>query len=255
MSRVCALRRHPVKSMQGEDVDSADLGTAGIPGDRRYAVRDTTTGTVLSAKREARLLLGSARTVGSGASEQVEIELPDGAVWAAADPGVHVALSEWLGRPVLLEEAAVDKPGAYEMNSDAEDPDSPVVSFPCPPGTYFDAAPVHLLTTTSARQWDRRRFRATVLVETDPAAEEGGEFPEDDWIGSTLALGQAEIAVFAPTVRCVITTRAQPGLDSDLEVVKWINRHHQSNLGVYAVVRTPGRVAVGDPVTLQSPPC
>ena len=46
-----------------------------------------------------------------------------------------------------------------------------------------------------------------------------------------------------------MTTRAQPGLDRDLGIVKAVNRDHESNLGVYGVVSRAGPVAVGDPVS------
>src|SRR3989442_6402734 len=45
-----ALWRFPVKSMLGEELDAADLGDAGIVGDRAYAIRDRATGKVASAK-------------------------------------------------------------------------------------------------------------------------------------------------------------------------------------------------------------
>ena len=96
--------------------------------------------------------------------------------------------------------------------------------------------------------WAVRRFRPTVLVDTE---EEG--FPEDAWIGGKVRVGGAELAVFAPTVRCAMVTRTQPALDRDLDIVKTVNRHHDSNLGVYAVVKQPGRVAVGDRVEAVDP--
>ena len=139
------------------------------------------------------------------------------------------------------------------MNVDALDEASPIVDLPCPPGTFLDALPVHLLSTASLRamrarhpegEWDVRRFRPTVLI----AIDDDGEFPEDTWIGSAVQVGAAEVTVVAPTVRCVMTTRAQPGLDRDLDIVKSVNRDHQSNLGVYGVVSRPGPVGVGDAV-------
>jgi MOSC domain-containing protein len=93
-------------------------------------------------------------------------------------------------------------------------------------------------------EWDVRRFRPTVLIEADGSRE----FPEDAWIGSAVRVGDAEVTVVAPTVRCVMTTRAQPGLARDLGIVKTVNRDHESSLGVYAVVSRPGPVAVGDAV-------
>src|SRR5205807_948734 len=47
---VRALWRFPVKSMLGEELDAVDLSEVGIVGDRAYAVRDTQTGKVASAK-------------------------------------------------------------------------------------------------------------------------------------------------------------------------------------------------------------
>lgn len=247
---VGALWRHPVKSMQGERIDSGRLDAAGLAFDRRWGVVDDETGKVLSAKREGRLLEAAARLAG----EAPEIRLPDGEWTGLADSGLDGALSEWLGRAVHVRAAAsVDSPG-YQMNVDATDDNSPIVDFPCPPGTFFDALPVHLLTTASLRamgphhpdgEWDVRRFRPTVLVDTG-----GDDFPEDGWIGSRVRVGGAELTVVAPTVRCVMTTRAQPGLPRDLEIVKAVNRDHESNLGVYAVVSDPGPVAVGDPVAV-----
>jgi uncharacterized protein YcbX len=138
------------------------------------------------------------------------------------------------------------------MNVSAVDDESPVIELPCPPGTFFDAAPVHLLTTASLRTmaarrresvWHPRRFRPTLLVEA-----ESDTFVEDEWIGQTVVVGGAELTVFAPTVRCRMTVHAQPGLARDLDVTKAVTAEHDGNLGVYAVVKTPGRVRVGDAV-------
>ena len=45
----------------------------------------------------------------------------------------------------------------------------------------------------------------------------------------------------------MIVTRPQPGgIDRDLDVLRTIHRERAGNLGIGALVRTPGRVAVGD---------
>jgi uncharacterized protein len=246
---VVGLWRHPVKSMQGEAVEHADLGSSGMPFDRRWGVVDVETGKVLSAKREGKLLMAAARLAG----ETPEVRLPDGKWTAITSRGLDDDLSAWLGRAVTLKAADSAEPAGYQMNVDATDDQSPLVDLPCPPGTFFDALPVHLLSTASLRSmqarhpdgaWDIRRFRPTVLINVDG----DGEFPEDACIGSAVRVGDAEVTVVAPTVRCVMTTRAQPGLDRDLDIVKTVNRDHESNLGVYGVVSRPGPVAVGDAV-------
>ncbi|HVM39456.1 MAG TPA: MOSC N-terminal beta barrel domain-containing protein [Acidimicrobiia bacterium] len=249
---VAQIWRFPVKSMRGERIDEGPLVESGLQGDRRFGVVDDETGKVLSAKREARLLLASARLVGDG----VEIDLPDGTTVSSADSDVDARLSAWLDRSVSLRRASADVQTVYEMNTDNTDESSPLFDFPCPPGTFLDAAAVHLLTTASLRaaaaeypegDWDVRRFRPTVLLECD-----GDDWVEDGWVGGPVTVGEAGLMVFAPTVRCAVPTRAQDGLPRDLGIAKTVNRAHQSNLGVYAAVASPGTVRIGDRVTLSS---
>ena len=57
IARVAALFRYPVKSMEGAEHPRADVGPAGIPGDRGWALRETATGRTASAKRFAVLML------------------------------------------------------------------------------------------------------------------------------------------------------------------------------------------------------
>ncbi|CAN5856075.1 MOSC domain-containing protein [soil metagenome] len=252
LGAISELWRFPVKSMQGERIDDGHLTERGLEGDRRYALRDATTGKVLSAKRVAPLLEAGARWAG----DEVIITLPDGTEVEAADPGADATLSSWLDRDVRLAAADPAEPGAYEMGVDPIDDDAPVIEFPCPPGTFLDAAAAHLLTTASltdaaashpAGRWDVRRFRPTMLVEVDPATVEG-PFPEDAWIGAAVQAGAAGLMVFAPTVRCAMPTRAQGDLPRDADIARTVTSQHASNLGVYAAVTTPGAIAVGDHV-------
>lgn len=249
---VLEMWRFPVKSMRGERIEGGPVAERGLEGDRRWGVVDTSSGKVLSAKREGRLL--EARATLPDLAGPAVVELPGGHTLHADDPGIHDALSAWLGRDVRLEAADPDRPTGYEMNVDNTDESSPVIDFPCPPGTYLDAAAVHLLTTASLAtagalypggRWDVRRFRPTLLLECD-----GEGWVEDAWVGSAVRVGDVELLPFAPTVRCAVTTRAQEDLPRDLDIAKTVNREHGSNLGVYAAVRTPGTVRVGDPVEL-----
>ena len=70
-----------------------------------------------------------------------------------------------------------------------------VTEFPLAQGTFFDATPMHLLTTgTSTRsasstpsgRFEVRRFRPNIVV-SEPGAE---GFPEDAWLGRTLGIGE-----------------------------------------------------------------
>ena len=128
--------------------------------------------------------------------------------------------------------------------------------FTSPPGTYFDAFPVHLLTTSSlgalARlnpesAWDARRFRPNFLVETAEGLE---GLVESGWGGRGLRVGGLVLKCEVPAPRCSMTIQAQDGLPKDPRVLRAIVREAGQNLGVYASVATPGRVEVGDEVEL-----
>ncbi len=257
LATVAALWRYPVKSMQGEAISVGVLGPASLEGDRRYAVRDSATREVLTAKRHGALLDAAATTGPDGA---VTITLPDGTEHAADDPAVDGALSAWLGRPVHLARADDGATRAFEMSLDAEHPDRDTFEWSCPDGTFLDLASAHLLTTASldaARalhpdgDWDVRRFRPTALLEVAPGNGDGGDagFVEDEWVGHDLALGGVQLHVLMPTVRCPMPSRAQPGLRRDTGVAATLRDHHDNNLGVYGTVMAPGPVAVGDPLT------
>lgn len=247
--RVSELLRVPVKSMQGERVDTLAVGPGGVAGDRRWAVVHGHR--ALSAKVEPRLLAASARLDG----DDVVVTLPTGEELVAGDPAADAAIASWLGRPVRLERASPGMQRTFRMPDDPLDPRSPVSEYPCPPGTFLDVAHVHLLTTASLAaaaaldpraSWDKRRFRPTVLVE-----DAGEGWVEDGWTGRAVRLGTAVVGVFMPTGRCAMVAKGQPGLAADPRPVRALARHHGFTIGVYADVVTPGVVAVGDDVTVS----
>src|ERR1051325_4263770 len=104
--QVLELWRYPVKSLQGEQLHSVQVGADGLEGDRRFAIFDVETGFGLTARRAPELLFASARWRGDA---RVEITLPAGALAADDD-----ALSAWLGRRVELRSADVQSPRRYE---------------------------------------------------------------------------------------------------------------------------------------------
>lgn len=132
------------------------------------------------------------------------------------------------------------------------------IGFVGPLGTYFDAFPIHLVTTGSlaalrakrpASDWDERRFRANFVIATPPELVEA---VEANWAGKVLRCGEVELECTVPTPRCSMVTQAQPDLAKDTELLRTIVREAQQNVGIYARVRKPGRVAAGDAVELVS---
>ena len=232
--RVLELWRYPVKSLQGERLDTAELGTGGIAGDRQWALFDVATGFGLTARREPDLLFAAARVRPDGG---VEIVLPDGTV--TADDAV---LSDWLGRPVALRSAAqVTERRRYESPEDDLDERSGWHDWEgAAGGAFHDNADgrLSLVSTGTLGSWDRRRFRANVLL--DGAGE-------DQWGGQEATLGEVLLRFGRQIDRCVMTTRPQPGgIARDTSVLKTIHRERDGLLAVRATVRGAGTVRVGD---------
>jgi len=110
---VRALWRFPVKSMRGEQLDAAEITAGGVAGDRAYAIVDTQTGKVASAKHPKLWpdLLGCRATFISEprAGEDAPpawIELADGTRVMSDASDVDTVLSRFFGREVTLSRSA-----------------------------------------------------------------------------------------------------------------------------------------------------
>ena len=132
-----------------------------------------------------------------------------------------------------------------------------LIEFTSPLGTYFDAFPIHVLTTASleimarlnpAAKWDMRRFRPNFLIETRSDIK---GLVEPEWSGRKLHVGGVELKCEIPTVRCGMTIQAQAGLEKDPSILRTIVKDADQNLGIYASVTTAGEVRVGDVVELR----
>jgi hypothetical protein len=232
------LWRYPVKSLQGEPLDSALVTPDGLEGDRQYAIYDVATGLGLTARRVPELLFASARVLADGTPE---ITRPDGSV-----AGDDASLSDWLGRAVALRSATTRAARRYENVVDFEhEATSAWAPFDGAERAFHDnpGARVSLVSTTSIGSWDPRRFRANILLDGDG---------EDSLVGSRVALGEAKLDVGMRIERCVMTTRAQAGgIERDLDVLRTIARERDACLGVGALVAEPGIVRVGDELAVM----
>lgn len=277
--QVTELWRYPVKSMIGETVDAVEVDPLGIVGDRTWAARDLERGGIRGAKKIGALMRLAARDLDDG---QVEIVLPDGAVVTTADTDVDERVSEALGHSVRLEplrpaddldhyrrgapdsaDMMEELSGIFGREGDEPLPDLSVfppaiVEFESPPGTYYDAFPLMVMTTAALAALRRalpessvdvRRFRPSFVVDTgDDGAEAGTPgHPEFDWRGRRATIGSATIEFGVPCPRCVMVTREiDASTPADRAVLRHIVRDLEQNVGIYATVVTPGRIAVGD---------
>jgi uncharacterized protein len=233
--RVLELWRYPVKSLQGQRLAEAEIGALGIAGDRGWALFDRDSGLGLTARRVPELLFGSARLRADGG---VEVVLPDGTV--TTDDAV---LSDWLGRRVELRAATEDGDvvPTYETPADEEVPDpTEWLQWEGAPGPFHDSPRIRLslVSTGTLGTWDRRRFRANVVLDGEG---------EDGLRGREADLGSLRLRFGLPIARCVMTTRPQPGgIARDTSVLKTIHRERDGLLAVRAAVLRAGTVRTGD---------
>jgi uncharacterized protein len=247
--RVASLWRFPVKSMQGETRDELDFERNGVANDRGFGVLDVEARTILSAKREGRLLEALARLV----SDELVVTLPSGQELDRGD-ALDECLTRWLGRPVRLVEATAFGVATFESQNDFEHDDSPLESWEGVEGKFVDDSPLHLLTTAdldhlaSERedlQWDVRRFRPNLVIDAPPGALDTA-VP-----GQRIEVGEVEIEIQKDCKRCVMTTRPQPGnLERQLDILRHVSKNHDNVVGLRAGVVRPGNVRVGDVVRL-----
>lgn len=247
--RVQSLWRYPVKSMRGESRDELDFDVNGVQGDRSFGLLDLGTETIISAKRDGRLLEAAA----SLESGELRVTLPDGQEFGPGDR-LDECLTRWLERPVRLVDAATFGVATFEAPEDFERDDSELEQWEGVGGSFVDDSALHVLATSVLEelsrerpdlQWDVRRFRANVIVE-DTAREWPPMLP-----GRRMRMGAVEIVILRGCKRCVMTTRSQPDqLERQLDILRHVIREHDNTVGDRAGVVRPGRVRVGDPVVL-----
>jgi uncharacterized protein len=283
VGKVAEIWRYPFKSMAGNRMQSVQIDSHGIAGDRGWAVRDESAGEIRGAKKIPALLRCRASYVSEprmgGPIPDVEITLPGGERFRAGDRDASARLSAVLGRPVtvwpLQPAAAVEhyrhgKPDNPDILAELREtfglkegeplPDlTPFIKigldkYAAPLGSYFDAFPLHVLTTAtlahlgslnSGARFDVRRFRPNLLLEL--SAERAG-LVEAEWIGKTMRIGAAELKLAASCPRCVMTTLPQDDLPKDPSILRTIVTGAASNIGVYASFAgtSPATIAVGD---------
>jgi uncharacterized protein YcbX len=283
VGRVREIWRYPVKSMMGEQLSRVDVDAGGIPGDRAWAVRDEVRGGIRGAKKIAALMRCSATYLEPPTRKRVappQIVLPDGETLMANQPDAAARVSAAIEQEVtlwpLLPVDALDhyRRGAPDHAEPIQElraifgrtPDEPLPNlallprelfeYESPPGTYFDAYTLHVLTTATlarlakdapASQVDVRRFRPNFVIETAPGLE---GYVEVGWAGRKLRVGGLAVEATIACPRCVMVTHGFADLPKDPGILRAIVREANQNVGVYANATGAAQVAVGDPVEL-----
>ena len=208
---IAELWRYPVKSMAGERLEATALGPDGIPGDRVVHVADAR-GRVVTSRARPELLRHRA-TLG-----------PDGEPLVDGRP--------WRDEAVARDVRAAARAEAALTRFDGRE--------------RFDVLPLLVATDGAIATLgiDGRRLRPNLVI--------GGVagLAERDWEGRALRAGGAVIRCVTLRERCIMTTWDPDTLVQDVEVLKRIRRELDGRIALDCEVESPGRLRVGDPVTL-----
>ncbi len=256
IGRVGAIWRYPVKSLRGESLGEASITERGLAGYRKWALRELERGGIMSARTFPGLLQLRARYDTDPVSDpaaRISIELPDGAAIHPDDAAAAAVLSELLRRRIALEQIRQERLSTAEMEAIMRGEAYP------PNRDFFDEEVMHLVATGTLEHmrtlrpeadFDPRRFRANILVDT---GDEADGFVEDRWLEGLLEIGgQVRIVGLRPAIRCALTTHPQSELPHDVSILRTAWQHHQAYVGVFAAVGNPGRIKLNDPVMLVS---
>lgn len=270
--------RYPVKGMAGESLQRCGVGPAGLDGDRVWALRDTARAEIQSCKFRPELLTCSARSRPDASDHHVDVVFPDGTSLGSDDEAVHQRLSALVGHDSTLEPLrAVEDRDFYRRHKRddhtwleelkatfAREPGESLPDFSgfsqeaqdfvTVPGTFFLVSPLHIVTTATMQylktllpqaDWDIRRFRPNIVVETD-GPDDG--LVEQEWLNGRIDIGEAVIECTDTAPRCGAVTRRQSGLSFDASMLRTIVRQADQNLGVYGKANCEGTISVGDAV-------
>ena len=253
--KVAWLHVAPVKSLAIETRDHIELGIDGVQDDRRFCLIDED-GQLINGKRVAELT-----TIGAHfdrATDRLELRMPGGARVAGTvavgepitikgkDASGHLvegpwsaALSEQLDRTIRL--VRLDDPGHDRARKRGG------VSL-------LSLASLHRLADeANVESVDPRRFRMLIGVDGANAHE------EDGWIGKHVRVGEAIVVPAGNVGRCQVTTldpdKGVSDLDT-LEVLAGYRGEFQTTeplpFGIWARVERPGRIALGDAITVEA---
>src|SRR5215218_8510866 len=207
---VAGLWRYPVKSLAGERLSTAVIGSDGIRGDRVVRVRGPEG--VRTSRRQYRLL-GLRGTLDSDDGPRINghpWNSPDALALVKGAAGADAWLEAWEG---------LDR---------------------------FDILPLLVATDGAVAAFGRdvRRLRPNIVIAgVDGLAERG-------WPGAELHIGDVIVRLDAFRGRCHMTTIDPDTLQVNPAVLRDIVRRFDNKLALDAEVMRPGRITVGDPVRL-----
>jgi uncharacterized protein YcbX len=252
MPAVAQFSIAPVRSLGLQHPTEIDVTEVGVVEDRRFFLSDDQN-RLVDRIVVGRLVQVEART--DPAATRLWMRFPDGTViedevrlGESVETPIHgrtgvgkVVIGPWgaalaavAGRPIRV--IRCDNPGGTRRGN--------------PTSIVSDGSLRELAKAAGVDAVDGRRFRMLINLEgTEP-------HEEDTWIGKRIGLGDAVLRVLKPDARCAITTQDPDTGSRDLDTLRTIISYRglregkHADFGVLADVVQPGRIRLGDAVTV-----
>jgi uncharacterized protein YcbX len=237
--KLTRLFRWPVKSMRGEEIESAWVASHGLAGDRAYALVDGDRDGVrrrLSARQVPDILEWSAAypddsddAIDSADPPVPLVTAPDGRRFNLDDPELPAALASDLPRSVALRRAP---------SGEQDRPRTLLVTH---------EATRRAVAQELGRPLELRRFRPNLHLELDaePFAEQG-------WTGRRIEVGEATLRIREPCERCAVPAREPDHPRQRWHgLLRWLAAEHEGAFGTIVTVERAGRVRRGDRVVVR----
>jgi uncharacterized protein YcbX len=252
MPAVARFSISPVRSMGLSHPTEIDITEVGVVEDRRFFLTDDKNRLV------DRLIVGplvQIETYTDPGATMLRMRFPDGNViedevqlGESVETPIHGrtgvgrvvngpwadAVAAFAGRPIRV--IRCDRPGGTRRGN--------------PTSIISDGSLRELAKHAGIDAVDGRRFRMLIDLEGAERHE------EDTWIGKRVAIGDAVLHVTKPDARCAITTQSPDVGVRDLDTLRTIISYRglregkHADFGVLADVAQPGRIRLGDEVTV-----
>lgn len=263
MGNISLIRVYPVKSTAGLDLTSTQVEGYGLRHDRRFMLVDEK-GEFLSARRFPKMLglsctpLENGIRVAGSEGETITVDAPTRTtteafmLWKASVAAVEVSpvASDWFSAYLSIRCRLVSVPSFPEAGQGFDvDPTTEAASF-------VDSKPVLIVSRSALEALNARvgedlsieRFRPNIVVDAcSPHAE-------DTWTG--IRVGNVDFEIVGPCERCVLTMYNPKTFERhpQFQPIRALGEYRRNargrvTFGVYAIPRSVGRIAVGDPVT------
>lgn len=254
--RVASISYAPVKGLALVHPEAIELGAAGLRENRRFYLV-TEEGRLLNGKLHGALMQVGADASADGST--LELRFPDGeriggevavgatvvtdffgapTVGRVVEGPWAAALSAFVGRAVRLVRVAGDEGGSDRGSRGTV--------------SLVSTASLERLAQEAGRESvDGRRFRMLFTVDGVDAHE------EDTWLGREVVVGEAVVRPNGLAGRCAVTTFDPDSGLPTLDTLRLLRDYRPAvpteeplPFGVFGQVVRPGRVAVGDAVTI-----